>query len=219
MNKNIFTFTLFVILFLVTCIESSYETAKPVTDTLALKLLQDASLSTFTNTIQPKEHYATKGESITLMSLSALSRALGKALKEGGVANAIKFCDEYANPVTDSLSKAYQAKIKRTSLKIRNQENQPTPTERMILRTYQKQFEAGKALKPIVTESQAGHINFYKPIIIKPLCLKCHGQKNHTILADDLKMIQTHYPNDKAIGYKVDDFRGIWHIQFDKVTR
>jgi hypothetical protein len=46
-------------------------------------------------------------------------------------------------------------------------------------------------------------------------CLNCHG----TPLALDTavkRMLHDLYPNDKATGYVLNDFRGAWKLQFPK---
>jgi hypothetical protein len=47
------------------------------------------------------------------------------------------------------------------------------------------------------------------------MCLKCHGTPGQEIQTETLKRIQQLYPNDKAIGYGVNEVRGMWSITFN----
>ena len=50
-------------------------------------------------------------------------------------------------------------------------------------------------------------------------CLKCHGKPDIDIAQGTLKKINQLYPNDLAKGYKLDDLRGLWKIEFDNTTQ
>ena len=56
----------------------------------------------------------------------------------------------------------------------------------------------------------------FAPIHVMPLCQKCHGKTGDTLLENDYKFIQKLYHEDKAIGYKSGDLRGMWSIEFSK---
>jgi hypothetical protein len=46
--------------------------------------------------------------------------------------------------------------------------------------------------------------------------LKCHGKPGSQITQKTYDKILEFYPNDKAIGYDVNEVRGIWSIEFEK---
>ena len=48
------------------------------------------------------------------------------------------------------------------------------------------------------------------------MCLQCHGKPDKDILPNTLTKIGSLYPEDKAIGYGVDELRGIWVVEMDK---
>jgi uncharacterized protein (UPF0335 family) len=48
------------------------------------------------------------------------------------------------------------------------------------------------------------------------MCLKCHGTTDKQMERETYSKIKELYPNDKAIGYDVNEVRGIWSISFDK---
>jgi hypothetical protein len=49
--------------------------------------------------------------------------------------------------------------------------------------------------------------------ITNDLCLNCHGEPGQDITAETLRAINTHYPEDKAIGYRANQLRGIWVVE------
>jgi len=160
--------------------------------------------------------YLEKGKEIAASTFATLSSNLQKTMKNEGVSNAVKYCNLAAMPLVDSLSQIYNAEIRRTSFKIRNPKNNPTPLELEQLQVYQKQMNAGEKLQPLVKEIAASTIAFYAPIHIMPLCQKCHGKIDETLFIKDYKTIVQYYPNDKAIGYETGDWRGMWSISFEK---
>jgi len=48
------------------------------------------------------------------------------------------------------------------------------------------------------------------------MCLQCHGTLDQDLKRETYKTIKGLYPNDKGIGYDVNEVRGIWSITFDK---
>ena len=157
--------------------------------------------------------YIEQGQKIAMTTFATLSSNLQKAMKEGGVSEAVKYCNLAASPLVDSLEQIYHAEIKRTSLKTRNPDNDPTEGERIQLEEYQQQVDAGKGLKPIVQKTSSQTV-FYAPISLMPLCEKCHGKLGEQLKIKDFETIQELYPSDKAINYKSGDLRGMWSISF-----
>ncbi len=191
-------FILATILFFIDC---KNETAK------------SASSSKMQNT---NEDYLKKGKTIAASTFITLSTKLQNAMQKGGVKNAVKYCNLSADGLVDSLENIHNAKIRRTSLKTRNSNNQPSDKELEQLKIYQDQLSNGTALDPVVVEMPNNEIAFYMPILAMPLCQKCHGTIGETLLREDYEYIQQLYPNDKAVGYSAGDWRGMWSITFPK---
>ena len=155
-----------------------------------------------------------EGGYIVKESFKALSGELKEQVKTGGIAAAIDYCHLNAYPLTDSLSKEYDVKIKRTSLKLRNPANVPDSLERIVLEEYAKVLASGDEIHPIA-EQVGKNIRFFAPIILdKPLCLNCHGEVGKFINQDDHALIKEAYPRDKAIDYNLGDLRGMWSLEF-----
>lgn len=161
--------------------------------------------------IKTDEEYLLEGKTIVENTFKALSGQLKQALAEGGIPNALSFCNVNAIPLTDSLSNKYNVIIKRTSDKPRNSLNFPTENEQKIIDDYLADAENRK---PVLVKNEEGQVMFYAPILTKELCLNCHGKAGETLLTENHEIIKTLYPNDQAIGYDVGEFRGIWSIMF-----
>ena len=159
-------------------------------------------------------NYLDKGKQIAALSFATLSQRLQKAIQEGGIPNAIQYCNLAAHPITDSLSNAHQATIRRTSLKYRNASNQPTELEQTVLEEYAKNMEQGLPLQPILKQIGQQEKFFFAPILIQEPCLNCHGKLSENIVESNYQLLKNLYPEDKAIGYNKGELRGIWSIQF-----
>jgi hypothetical protein len=160
-----------------------------------------------------EKDYRAQGQEIAAKTFTALSTNLQKAMQEGGVAKAVKYCNLAASPIVDSLQIVYNANIKRTSLKIRNPNNRPTDNERKQLQEFQDQLKKGEALSSKVVKKD-NLINFYAPIQFMTMCGKCHGKVGKELKKEDYDIIQELYPLDKAINYQNGDLRGMWSITF-----
>lgn len=158
--------------------------------------------------------YLEKGKAIAGATFTALSTQLQAAMQDGGVQQAVNYCQLNAFPLVDSLSKAHQATIRRTTLKARNPADRPTDLERSILEAYAQKEANGEALTPMVQALEGQEIAFFAPIRTNVFCLQCHGQPGETIKAEDYALITRLYPEDQAIGYQEGDLRGMWSIRF-----
>lgn len=136
---------------------------------------------------------------------------LKKQLNERETYEVVKFCSDEAQNITKSLKNILPegVNIKRTSLKTRNNENNPSKKEEEVLQMFQEKIDSGVSLKKIFhIDSIPSGYKFYKPLFMENTCLKCHGQKND-IDQKTLNTIQKIYPDDKAIGFKEHELRGI----------
>ncbi|MFV0566501.1 MAG: DUF3365 domain-containing protein [Flavobacteriaceae bacterium] len=158
--------------------------------------------------------YAEQGLNYALATKAVLGKNLMGTIQKKGVLEALSFCNERAYPLTDSMALAQNAKIKRVSDRPRNPNNMASPSEINHINTFKKQLESGKAIAPIV-EATNNRTTVYYPITINALCLQCHGTPQD-IAPETIKMLGLLYPNDKAIGYGVNQVRGIWNVSFER---
>ena len=157
------------------------------------------------------------GDKIAMASFESLSGNLKAAASNGGITNAIQFCNMNALPLTDSLSKTFNAKIKRSSLKLRNPGNQPDSLEAYMLDLY---LQIQKMKKPMVGKTllaNNGDVRYFAPIMLKSQCLKCHGVIGQDIKDETYAIIKEHYPIDQAVGFQEGELRGIWSINFGNI--
>ncbi len=169
--------------------------------------------------LSPEEtaQYLSEGKVIVQESFKALSSQLAAAMNEGGVQNAVSYCNLRANPITDSLSKAHNVIISRITLRPRNIENEAVNNDADVLADYMKVMDSGEPMEPFIQSVTRDSITYYAPItIISPLCLKCHGDLGQDIAPADYELIRSLYPEDKATGYRMNDLRGAWKIEFKK---
>ncbi|GAA5520248.1 DUF3365 domain-containing protein [Aliifodinibius salicampi] len=151
---------------------------------------------------------------ITTASFKTLSSNLQKAMSEGGVSNALEFCNIKAMPLTDSLASHYGIELQRASHQPRNPVNKADSLEMIAIKEYIRNIEQGRELKP-VTYTRENAIIYHAPIRIQgQLCLSCHGSPGTDISQSDVEIIQELYPEDMATGFEIGELRGIWSIQF-----
>jgi hypothetical protein len=161
-----------------------------------------------------KKQYISKGKEIAKATADHLGGTVKKKMQEGGVAKAVPFCQENADDFTKEMADKYKVAIKRTSQKLRNENNLPDSLELIQLKRFQKLINSGEQLKPVVEKDQEGKIHFYGPIKVQKKCLACHGVVGETMEQKSDSIIKSLYPKDKATGFKEGDLRGMWSISF-----
>ncbi len=159
--------------------------------------------------------YLKLGDSITILAQQTLLTQVVSAVQRAGHPGAVDYCNIHASSLLDSVAKANKCTIKRISLKNRNSNNAPvTDEEKEILVQFEDSIDAGKKVKPVLHTTN-GALLYYKPIVLgMDACLKCHGDEKKDISPETLAMIKKKYPSDKATGYKLNDLRGAWKVEF-----
>jgi Protein of unknown function (DUF3365) len=165
-------------------------------------------------TPETEQAYLEKGKAIAGAAFMTLSGKLSAALDSGGVAGAVKYCNLAAYPLLDSLSKANNAVIRRTSSKLRNPANAAKGWEVEALGAFEQAKTLVREPKPRVRLLDDGSVVYAAPIKLQPLCTKCHGTIGKDIAEADYDFIKKLYPQDAATGYQPDELRGMWSIQF-----
>lgn len=157
--------------------------------------------------------YLEKGHKISEDSFNALRLNLMQAMGANGISGAAEFCNIEAYPITDSLSEAFDAQIRRTTLKWRNPKNQPTEKEREILEFFESVHNAGTQPKDSLIKLNDDEIWYVRPIFVQGICQNCHGSLGSTLAENNYEVIKKLYPEDAAVGYKSGDLRGMWSIK------
>lgn len=153
----------------------------------------------------------TVGDSVSLLAQRTLLSRLTAQIETNGFAGAVQYCSVQALPLLDSVKGAGKFTLQRISEKYRNPADQPEASDLPVL-----QYYAQTLSKTDTVVNGKKYYTYYKPIYVAMnTCLNCHG----TPLALDTavkRMLHDLYPNDKATGYVLNDFRGAWKLQFPK---
>ena len=154
--------------------------------------------------------YQKRGGEISNLAQSVLLANVGQAIQKGGPVYAVEFCNLQVSTIIDSLNTVNNCVISRVSEKNRNPENNlKTSSDKNLWAV----FATGTTKDTIVQEHKK--LIYYKPIkIALPACLKCHGESGSDIDSATSEKLQNLYPADLATGYKLNDFRGLWKIEF-----
>ncbi|NNG10837.1 MAG: DUF3365 domain-containing protein [Arenibacter sp.] len=159
--------------------------------------------------------YGNQGLGYAKRAKSALGKNLLKAIQERGTGGAVEFCNLQALKLTDSISLMNNAIIKRVTDKPRNLANTANKEELEYIASFKKQLAAGSEIEPIV-KTNKGEVNVYYPIITNAMCLQCHGKPNEQVKPSTMATLRKLYPEDKAVGYNVNEVRGIWSVVFNE---
>jgi hypothetical protein len=161
---------------------------------------------------RPDAYYLKTGDSLSAAAFQTIRGALQTAIADSGVDKAIRFCQLNALALTHKLN-TDSIKIERLTERYRNSQNQLTDESKAIWDTYKTKLAAGDSIQPLVVRT-ANQVDYYKPILLQPMCLTCHGQPSSNIPASLVATIDSLYPNDLAKGFSVGELRGIWQIRF-----
>jgi len=146
-------------------------------------------------------------------------KMLGKALKselkthlqkDPSGLEALAFCTGSAQRITKEVNAKLPgyAKVRRTALKVRNNiHNTPDTIDKKVMHSYQTAMTQNSFTPNDIKVVEVGDVTrIYKPLVTKEVCLKCHGSQLNPHIAEALKSA---YPEDRAIGLKEGEFRGV----------
>jgi hypothetical protein len=156
-----------------------------------------------------------QGKAMAIATKKELGKNLMKAISERGTAGAVDFCNIKALPITAAKEKEFNATIKRASDKPRNPLNRATSREAEVISIFKNNISVGESPEPIIDKNN-DKFDFYYPITTNEMCLQCHGEVCKEVKSETYKTIKLKYPEDLAVGYNVNEVRGIWHITFDR---
>ncbi len=157
-----------------------------------------------------------QGNRVAALAKKALGSQLKQAIADGGVVQAVQFCNAAAPAILDSLETNIPTTIKRASLRFRNPLDRPSDSESVILKRYQTQLSASENPQPVVEVLNDNQILYARPIVLDtPLCLNCHGTPETEVSEEVLEVLRQHYPEDNALGHQMGDLRGIWSVTFE----
>lgn len=176
---------------------------------LGLIFLFVSCTSSSTKSVESKSDslYIKEGDSLVLATFDTLRISLQRTIAKNGFEGAVSYCNVQALSLTN-VYKSDVVSIERVSTQFRNHANAPDSLEREVLK------RLAAVQKSELVRISENEVHYFKPIIIQPMCLACHGDPQKDIQPAVLQTISKLYPDDKAIGYKEGDLRGAWHIIF-----
>ncbi len=144
-----------------------------------------------------------------------LKHELKSALKEKGTVLAVESCHLKAPDISDNVSHSSGWQVRRTSLKVRNLEDAPDKWENTVLQNFEQMNKDGAPFdemefSEVVTKKDGSkEFRYMKAIPTKKVCLQCHGSNIKSKVASQLDSL---YPFDRAVGFKVNDLRGAFSL-------
>lgn len=143
----------------------------------------------------------------------SLMGKLKGGMKKGAV-HAVGMCNLEAPKITAKSNEGKFA-IGRASNKFRNPKNAPQKWMKDVLSEYEK--SNGKNMLPAkVIKLNNNEMAYVEPIYVKGLCLSCHGV---SVAKPVQEILNNKYPNDKATGYKLGEFRGMFWVKSKNTTK
>lgn len=144
-----------------------------------------------------------------------LKMALEAGMQEGGPVHAIGVCNTKAPELAEQASAASGWSVGRTSLKLRNPNNEPDAWELATLQEFEARKAGGEspdtiAKAEIVDENGQKTFRFMKAIGTADVCLNCHGAELKPEVAAKLDGL---YPDDQARGFSKGDLRGAFTLR------
>jgi len=159
--------------------------------------------------------YRKKGLKISKATQATLLSNVAEAIQQKGVPQAIDYCNIQAFQITDSLSRLNNCTIQRVSDRNRNPNNGLKTEMDTSIWNHYKTLEFDQYEDSVIVKD--GMIAYYKPNpIMMPNCLRCHVINNQIALETKTR-IASLYPQDKAVGYSMNDLRGLWKITWDEL--
>jgi hypothetical protein len=186
----------------------------PVMTILAAALLAASCTGDATLDDETRDRVQAQGDVAVNTLMQTLAARLTAAMAADGPAHAIDFCAREAEALTDSVAATFGTgwEIKRTTLLARNPANEPDALEREALdRFHAAETEGQEPTANYVQRTPDGDYRYYRPLRIAALCVGCHGPAE-TLDPAVREILAQRYPDDRAVGYQVDDLRGLVRV-------
>ena len=141
--------------------------------------------------------------------MSQLKTQLKAAIQQQGTAGAVTTCSTIAPALAQQVGQAQGLEIHRVSAKNRNPQGMPDAFETRALQGW-TQYPVADTKGPeeaygVEIEKGEPVFRYTRAIRIQSACLQCHGQN---IQPEVQAAIQSHYPEDQAVGYQLNELRG-----------
>lgn len=162
-------------------------------------------------------------EAVALERAREAAMTLGRTLKgrllaalaESGPVGALEVCATEAQTRTGEVGRQADARVGRSSLRLRNPANAGPAWVREALSSLGERPASGVTPIRVVADVEGRRVaRFAAPIPVEGPCLTCHGARES--LAPELRQaLARRYPEDAAVGYAVGDLRGLVWAEVD----
>lgn len=140
----------------------------------------------------------------------SLMKNLSEKIAKDGPVEAVPFCHANVKPIAKGAAKDRVSKFEfgRTSHKVRSGENRPQTWAVQYLKEFEGKKKGEIKRSSILHTLPDGKRVYMEPLYVEAKCLLCHGDNVSKNINDK---IQGLYPEDKATGFKLNEFRGfVW---------
>jgi len=140
----------------------------------------------------------------------SLMKNLSEKIAKDGPVEAVPFCHANVKPIAKGSAKDRISKFEfgRTSHKVRNIENTPQPWATEYLKEFEGTKKGDIKKTSIIHKLENGKRVYLEPLYVEAKCLLCHGENVSKNVNDKIQKL---YPQDKATGFKLGEFRGfVW---------
>lgn len=138
--------------------------------------------------------------------IGSVRQTLLTEIEKKGVLGAFETCSEASQKIIKKYQDEKKIYIRRISEKYRNRLNAPDDYELGVLKRLSSMEKILQEYYEEVKEKDGVYLRYFKTITIQPVCLYCHGKGE--ISPEVMKLIKQKYPDDKATGYSIGEFRG-----------
>jgi len=178
-------------------------------------ILGGLSMQVFPAEMQDK---SAEADALSTRFQQELQGKLQAAMTAGGPVGAISVCKDEAPAIASRLSRESGWQVRRVGTRVRNPlTGSPDAWEQGQLADMQRRLKAGEppqalAVLATVDEPQGRALRYFKPILMGPLCVTCHGAPESQ--SKELReALQREYPHDTATGYALGELRGAFSLR------
>lgn len=173
-----------------------------------------ASLNIALPAVAEEDAMLTEARKVAATLPPKLVGVLKDEIQKSGFDGAIPVCRDMAPKMAGELAQQTGWKIKRVSLKVRNDKRAvPDTWEKAALEDFDKRAAAGESPAQLEKgEVVDKEYRYVKALPVQELCLNCHG-KPENVSAAVKKVLGEHYPNDQATGYSLGQIRGVISVR------
>jgi hypothetical protein len=157
------------------------------------------------------EEALSKGRRAANMLVDTILEQQVVNVREKGAADALPQCYYQALTVGKEIEVKTGVRIRRTSSRLRNPRNGPDAYEKEALARFERYAKEGSMPSEEIRQDKVDGKPVYRyvrPIVMDASCLACHGEAK-ALSPEVVRTLEEKYPDDKAVGYKTGEFRGL----------